>query len=689
MQREASLLCHLHFWTLRALSPRTATGSDIATHKYHEKLAGGESKTDAWRREWAEGRGITWTPRNKKPDKFRDTLRTFEEMLNAHQIVCIKWKTSRHCVLVMDNGTVVTLTVASHSGDLERIMIDRSLVSKMEGSLVTNALFVHNGLILTFGKDQKPLWVTVGNRGPHSAPISLTLSRSDSGRRLEKISDSKIIGIKGLSNAVSDYHLGTNSQNDLVVFWSVHARERTAGNIVIFRLQEIKLEMSCEISTQHDPVDVSFSKTRRDILYVLERVSSTTYQTTVYEHGNKTLKEVYTEPEITCKATITALGRNNEEAKLLLGCEDGSILIHDNSLDKDSLVSVKAYFSPISKVQWHPAGTFAFVASPYGQFQCFDTSLNPLYFLLASEDPLPTSILEVGSCFMAQGQLKDVGWASEPSVSQESSEDHGGFDNFLMVFETGPLVLLRLDLGLLSRGKMGSPELVCEYIRMNCVDQAVSLLSGLNWSSQSSDCFACMTLIVDHLLVQPLNAHNERQLEEALDSFLAPSRPLCRQVKKTYKVHIKNLARRFFQLLLRYRRLDRALRLAEKIKAKDLFMDLHFAALECSEKDLAHKAKQLASDLLVANPLIDSLQTVLSLDDEEVSGSAVSLKDGALPSAGSQEKKGKKQHVKAVPSSPQLVPLQDTKSIQFSSDESSCTEYSDSEPNQLQQEIPQ
>ncbi|KAL5484269.1 hypothetical protein EMCRGX_G020736 [Ephydatia muelleri] len=77
------------------------------------------------------------------------------------------------------------------------------------------------------------------------------------------------------------------------------------------------------------------------------------------------------------------------------------------------------------------------------------------------------------SSVRAPGQLEEVGWALEPWVSQESSEDHGGYDCFLMAFDTGPLVLLRLDLGLLSRGKVGSPELVCEYIRMNCVDQCI------------------------------------------------------------------------------------------------------------------------------------------------------------------------------------------------------------------------
>ena len=57
-------------------------------------------------------------------------------------------------------------------------------------------------------------------------------------------------------------------------------------------------------------------------------------------------------------------------------------------------------------------------------------------------------------------------------------------------------------------------EIAC--VTTSCKDavrsQAVSLLSSLNWSSQSLECFACVTLIVDHLLVQPLDAHNESKL---------------------------------------------------------------------------------------------------------------------------------------------------------------------------------
>lgn len=52
--------------------------------------------------------------------------------------------------------------------------------------------------------------------------------------------------------------------------------------------------------------------------------------------------------------------------------------------------------SPVSLIRWHPAGAFAFVCSPSAEIQCYDLGLNPLFIQLASEDPQPTLILQLG-----------------------------------------------------------------------------------------------------------------------------------------------------------------------------------------------------------------------------------------------------------------------------------------------------
>lgn len=62
-----------------------------------------------------------------------------------------------------------------------------------------------------------------------------------------------------------------------------------------------------------------------------------------------------------------------------------------------SLLSPFFFKKPISMIRWHPAGAFAFVLSSTGELQAYDLALNPLLFLLASEEPSPTPILQLDS----------------------------------------------------------------------------------------------------------------------------------------------------------------------------------------------------------------------------------------------------------------------------------------------------
>ena len=56
--------------------------------------------------------------------------------------------------------------------------------------------------------------------------------------------------------------------------------------------------------------------------------------------------------------------------------------------------------SHISSICWHPAGGLVFVSSLRGEVQCLDIALNPLQFLVVSEDLHGTPLLELGSYCM-------------------------------------------------------------------------------------------------------------------------------------------------------------------------------------------------------------------------------------------------------------------------------------------------
>ena len=33
-----------------------------------------------------------WIPRNKRPDKLRDAIKMFEEVLKLQEVICLDWK---------------------------------------------------------------------------------------------------------------------------------------------------------------------------------------------------------------------------------------------------------------------------------------------------------------------------------------------------------------------------------------------------------------------------------------------------------------------------------------------------------------------------------------------------------------------------------------------------------------------
>ena len=59
-------------------------------------------------------------------------------------------------------------------------------------------------------------------------------------------------------------------------------------------------------------------------------------------------------------------------------------------------------------------------------------------------------------------QLEHAGWAS---VSREGEGHSGCYDNFAMVFSQGPIVLMRIELGVYSKGRLTVCELMMEYLR--------------------------------------------------------------------------------------------------------------------------------------------------------------------------------------------------------------------------------
>ncbi|ERE86639.1 putative WD repeat-containing and planar cell polarity effector protein fritz like protein [Cricetulus griseus] len=167
--------------------------------------------------------------------------------------------------------------------------------------------------------------------------------------------------------------------------------------------------------------------------------------------------------------------------------------------------------------------------------------------------------------------------------------------------------------GVLTRGQLGLVELIFQYIHCDEVNEAINTLSSMNWDTLGQQCFVSMSAIVNHLLRQRLTPEREAQLEASLGTFYAPARPLLDTTVLEYRDQISKYARRFFHHLLRYRRFEKAFLLAVDIGARDLFMDIHYLALDMGELALAEVARRRACDIDV-----ESVSSGIEVNSENV-----------------------------------------------------------------------
>uniref|UniRef100_H2Z2Z3 Uncharacterized protein n=1 Tax=Ciona savignyi TaxID=51511 RepID=H2Z2Z3_CIOSA len=171
---------------------------------------------------------------------------------------------------------------------------------------------------------------------------------------------------------------------------------------------------------------------------------------------------------------------------------------------------------------------------------------------------------------------------------------HIGNGGLVLLFNGGPLAVLSLD------GCFTTSGLIHLLLANDCVTEAVSLLSSINWNLDGEIAYQNLLCIADHLLRLPLNHARESQLEGAFSSFYASVRPIAEPTVLKYRTAIGCYARRFFHHLLRYSRFEKAFLLAKDIGSADLFLDIYFAAKELGETQLAKLAKQKADEIIAA-----------------------------------------------------------------------------------------
>ncbi|XP_075352926.1 WD repeat-containing and planar cell polarity effector protein fritz homolog isoform X2 [Mycteria americana] len=635
-------LTEMFLWSLK--TNLHIRDDDIGIHQYYDKKE--------------PARDYPWILKNKRPDKLRDTLKEVEDLMQNSQCMLSKWKNKHICQLLFHSGILVSLSLSGPQ--LEKVVIDRTLVGKLISDTISDAVLTDSFIILSFEDHNQLCFIQFTKK----------VNSPDVNKRLEKLSclDFKIsyIDILGPEGRRMKRHLAINCMQDMVICWwsatsdgawpwSPISCERDRANLLLLGCAHGKLEGSlwavvkfrcmdgeCHnpaalevasipslqltvvlsyVRTEWDPLDASFSTNQPYQVYTVEHSISTDKEpmadSCVYKCvRNKIQCAAVTRIPLRSKAISCC--RDVTEDKLVLGCEDSSIILYE-AYNQVTLLA-QAELLP-ALITYHPSGAIFMVGSSQGQLQLFDTALSPIKIQLLAQDYSPEATLQFSKHFDMPSSLIQIQWAA-PQVASASTDGTDTHDLLLVRFDKGPLGVLHFKLGVITRGQLGLVEIIHQYIRYDEIHEAINVLNTMNWNTMGLQCYICLSTIVNHLLKQKLTPDREAQLEASLGTFYAPTRPLLDTTVLEYRDPISRYARRFFHHLLRYQRFEKAFLLAVDIGARDLFMDIHYVALDKGELALAEVAKKKANDI-DAESITTRIELLGQSDEEDLSCEAV------------------------------------------------------------------
>ncbi|PKK20586.1 WD repeat containing planar cell polarity effector [Columba livia] len=576
-------LTEMFLWSLK--TNLHIRDEDIGIHQYYDKK---ESVRD-----------YPWILKSKRPDKLRETLKEVEDLMQSSQCMLSKWKSKHICQLLFHSGILVSLSLSGPQ--LEKVVIDRTLVGKLISDTISDAILTDNFIILSFEDHNQLCFIQFTKK----------MDSLDVNKRLEKLSclDFKIsyISIPGPEGRRMKRHLAINCMQDMVICWwsatsdgawpwSPISCERDRANLLLLGCAHGKLEVLSYVRTEWDPLDASFSTNEPYQVYTVEHSISSDKEPMADSCVYKCVKnkiQCTAVTRIPLRSKAISCCRDVTEDKLVLGCEDLSIILYE-AYNQVTLLA-RAELLPTS-ITYHPSGAIFVVGSSQGELQLFDTALSPVKIQLLAQDYSPEATLQFSKHFDVPSSLIQIQWAA-PQVASANTDSTDVHDLLMVRFDKGPLGVLHFKLGVITRGQLGLVEIIHQYIRYDEIQEAINVLNTMNWNTMGRQCYVCLSAIVNHLLKQKLTPDREAQLEASLGTFYAPTRPLLDATVLEYRDQISRYARRFFHHLLRYQRFEKAFLLAVDIGARDLFMDIHYLALDKGELALAEVAKKKANDI--------------------------------------------------------------------------------------------
>ncbi|KAL6102219.1 wdpcp [Pungitius sinensis] len=583
----AFCLAELHLWSTK--SSLQVKDTDIGTYQYYNKGEPANPLEHHYYNEklrFCEARGHSWTPTNRRPEKLRDSLKELEELLQTNTCVHSRWRNKHCCQALLSSGVLVTLIL--NGPQLEQVSVDRTLVGRLPGTTVADAVLADRLMLLSFLENNQV------------AAVFLQQKNQDSPEAKLSPSDIRVACVEA-SGRRRRVHLSLNPLQDVALCWwdldepgdgpwTWTPTDTPGNNLVLLSCSPAEgLKALSSLRTEGNPLDCCFSLLQPHQLLTVELPAAAPgpgeaswADACVYDCSPGRLRRL-SASRVPLPSRPVSCSRHPSEASLLLGLADSSLVLHDQRRGVSLLAPCPLRPTLLA---WHPAGAVVVVGGEQGELMCFDAGLAPVSTALLAEEAGEAATLRLAEHLRCAGGLEGLQWAAGPEA-----------DVLMLAFHGGPLAALRFRLGALGGGRTGPAELLQQRLRRGRVKEALGILEAMDWCIMGDECYRGLSSVTNHLLRLELTAEREAQLEAALGVFYAPPSPLSDVVILEYRQPISRLARRFFHHLLRYGRLEKAFLLAVDLEDRDLFMDLHYVASDKGEVVLADVAKRRANEI--------------------------------------------------------------------------------------------
>ncbi|RLU18526.1 hypothetical protein DMN91_008883 [Ooceraea biroi] len=564
--------------------------TDFGAFKYHDKRVDGTYEEG--KRSYCQERGMTYVPENKKGNKLKHSIKYLEDQLRDNSVVYCQWYDDSIVQLMLNNGLLVQIQVCPFTGDAQEINFDKYLVGKLSEH-VSDVIITKSHLVCTyndnlvtlvyFTKAKMHVFDKINKLEPKLITTDLFVPN---GRRLDKK-----VQVNKSADLILIWRKSTMNE---VYPWSPAMKQYHRANMHLFRLTGTKLELLCYIRTEFDPLCITFDACDDNVIHSVEQKVSRKGEVTVewrtYEvsRQNKLKRIAVISVPLPTHTSCVRFSPNQE--LLLLCCIDGTVMMYDQT--KSTTTSVKAAFIP-TLVAWHGDGIIFVVGNDRGQFQHFDITLTCIKSQTLNDEATPANILDLSPYFRNQHALLHMEWHKKSDPRQIRYYNSGN-SLFLLLFERGPIGVIKVIEG----DTFSGDELVRRYLSESRVEQATALLLSMNWDTHPCACMHSLNQILNYLFKLPLTTEREGLIQNALGSFHVPAKPISQTVEEEYGDEVRDLTRRFFHHLLRYRMFEKAFRLAIDLNDHDLFMDIHFYALVLNDIELANAAKEKAENIL-------------------------------------------------------------------------------------------